>query len=144
MKNNARGGYSFEDHNITADIGMKVRGITLEDLFVYSFSGLLNIIFDSVNSARSGRKKISITSGDTESLLIEFLNEILFYINNSSWHPSAIEDISIKDNALTAVISGSMEDMDKILNTEIKAATYHDLRINKCDDFLETRIVFDL
>jgi len=144
MKGSVRGGYSFEDDNVTADIGMKVRGITLEDLFIYSFSGLLSIICKSIDSDRRDRKKISIISVDTGSLLIEFLNEIIFYINTRSWFPSEIEYISIKDNVLDVIISGSPKDTDKSLKTEIKAATYHNLQITHNDDYMETFIVFDV
>ncbi len=76
---------------------------------------------------------------DEESLLVAFLNELLYHAEMGL----AAEDINliITDSNLKA----NIKMLPKIAQQkEIKAATFNNLKIIKAADGLHTRIVFDI
>ena len=85
-------------------------------------------------------KIIVLEDGDEESLLVMFLTELLYYVDEEE---AAFYDflISRTEKGIAGRIIGS-----KItsINREIKAVTYHNLKLNKMPDRLEVQIVFDV
>lgn len=132
----------FEIINHTADIGIKVRGKTLEELFLNSAKGLYSIMEIEFKEEK-GKKIIEMKDNELEGLLIKFLNELIYYIE-SKRVAGIINNISIKEN-LEFQMSFEMK-MYSISNLrkEVKAATYHNLKIEKKDEIYETTIIFDL
>lgn len=134
-------GFSPVEH--TADIGLKLWGPAAEDLFYSGLIGLRYLVDRSVCSSRAvpETRTIEIDSPDMESLLVDFLNELLYMINSENWIPDEIDDISITGTSLRCSIKGSDNGPDT--GREIKAATYHNLEIHKNDDILSAIIYFD-
>jgi SHS2 domain-containing protein len=141
MKNKSNFGFTQIEH--TADIGLQLKGETLEDLFRYSFYGLLSIVSEEKLTAKE-EKKIEISAPDRESLLVDFLNELIFFINTKRWLPTEITNLFIEDHKLTASIAGANYETPDIITKEVKAATYHKLNIVENVDKWETVIYFDI
>lgn len=138
MKNSK---FSLLEH--TADIGIKIQGNNLEELFESGFYGVLSIVAKR-RPLESDSKVVELTSPDKESMLVDFLNEILYLINGENWLPAKIVKLNIDENNLKSVISGEKFSSTDIIKTEIKAATYHNINIKKNVDTWETNVVFDL
>lgn len=133
--------YKYIDH--TADLGIEVRALTLEALF-------MNIgiaIFDTqVSGDYLSVKEISISiSGESiEELFIDWCRELLY---NFSVHDFIPLDYSIKieNLKLTACLKGDSFDAKKHkIKTEIKNVTYHDLKIGKDNDHYTATVIFDV
>ena len=123
----------------TADAAIDVFGRSLEELFINAALGMLSLLEVNSQEGDVGCEKILLDENDHESLLVAFLSEIL-YLVEQKWYPS---DIQIK-------ISGShLESTFQYFpiisyNKEIKAVTFNQLNIMKIDGRFQTRIVFDI
>lgn len=138
--------YTFVDH--TADIAVDIRGKSLSELFTASAYAWLEAITEqSTNSSET--KIISLGDENLEVLLVSFISELNFFYQSDKWIMSSIQKIDIdrKDDLwnLSAVVLGGNFDRNKFkLKSEIKAVTYHQMKIKEVDGDYSTRIVFDI
>jgi SHS2 domain-containing protein len=135
----------FEIVNHTADISIKAYGKTLKELFENAATGMFNILAELEGITFSTELEIKAEGLDKEELLIAWLDELLynFYTKQIIFYEFDITELT--DKNLTAKVKGRFIGENKNrLKTEIKAATRHDLRIEKKDDTYEVQIVFDV
>jgi SHS2 domain-containing protein len=134
---------SFEEISHTADIKIRVRAPTLEALFSETFNALMQIMY---GTERSGGivKEIRVESHDNESLLLDFLSEVLFVSEVESlvfFNTS----ISIHGSQLTAELSG--EPFDPIRHSggsEVKGISFSGLSIIHDANGYMLDIIFDV
>ncbi len=133
----------YEQVPHTADIAAKIYGKTLEDLFSNAAFAMFDMMGCGAGSGEKVEEKVEVGAPDTESLLISFLNEILYisYIKKEFFIGFKFSEISGKK--ASAVALGQMKGTDRPKH-EIKAATYHDVRIAKTAEGYETTVVFDV
>ncbi len=128
------------DH--TADVGFECRGKTLEELFANAARALVHFFVDLETIKPREEMKIEVTGDDRESLLVNFLSEILFQIDSEARLFSDFEvsiKVSIKvsieeGESLTAVAITHGEKWDRsrhIPKLLVKAITYHQLKITQ-------------
>lgn len=137
----------YELLDIPGDVGLKIRGKTLEELFENAAEGMYNLITNTGQIKETKNINIATESSSLESLFISWLNELIFHFDTYGFIGKAIkiDSLSLSKYRLNASVSG--EDFDpekhesKLL---IKAATYHNLRIEKTGDIYEAEIIFDI
>ncbi len=135
--------YEIIDH--TADIGIKVYGQSLKELFTNAARGMFEIIADLDGIKPATSVKIALKAENSEELLVAWLDELLynFYTKNIIFCAFKISELTgtgIKAEAFGRHIGNKKSR----LNTEIKAATYHDLKIKEKDKSYEVQIIFDV
>jgi SHS2 domain-containing protein len=137
-------GPSFEVIDHTADIGIIAHGSDPADLFSSAASGMLSLMIDVGTLNRDIAREIMLEARDLETLLVQWLNELLYIIYTEKlvlWE----FDILIDMNRLEARCSGQELDLkDDRFKREIKAATYHDLEIVERDGEYSAGIIFDI
>lgn len=135
--------YELIEH--TADICVRVKGRDLKDLF--KKSGLL--IFQISSQKREAKYKkqyklsIILKADNLEELFINWLNELL---SLSSAKGLIFEDFKINKidkSSLEAAAMGSDIRNYKV-NTEIKAATYHELKLQEVKSGWQAEVIFDV
>ena len=137
----------------TADLRLEVFGKTIEELFKNSAEALTKIL--SPKTIKSGTRnqelvtKVSIESANINTLLVDFLNEILAksQINKSVYELMSlrVDEDKIKVEAeLTGVPVSEFEE-------DVKAVTYHEVDIkkelgtrNKGQGVWKTKLVIDI
>jgi len=137
--------FEFIEH--TADVGIKAYGKSLPELFQNSAEAMFSLLLES-KPKKNSNKNIVIEAVSLEELLVVWLNELLSLLYVDKFLPasfsSKIEDKSSL-KSLTAIVCGQEFDpYANKLNTEIKAATYHDLKVKKAYDYYWARIIFDI
>lgn len=75
-------GVELLDH--PADIGFRVRARTLPELFAKSAAALVSLIVDTKSAVAHLDIHLAATGSDYESLLVNWLNEILYYTDSES------------------------------------------------------------
>ena len=132
-------GYLEIEH--TADISLRIWATTLKDLFKLAVEGLNSIIDIDVYDTDTGNfQKFCIEDIDLESMLISLLNECNFKIQEENLCTQITELFIEKEK-----ISGSLcLKKIKSFRKEIKAVTYHNLRINHSKKGYSVVIVFDV
>ena len=138
--------FKFIDH--TADIAVDVSGDSLEELFTASAEALVKSITGNFSPAEPVLRDLTITAESREELLVEFLNELnyLAEVKKLIFVDAVRVEISEKDNIfeLTAEVKLTGLDPDYSPDNEIKAITYHQMKIEYKDNVYSTRIVFDI
>ena len=118
----------------TADMGIEANGETLEELFAQAAYGLLEIIAGVPEAVSREEKSVTLKGGDTEELLVNWLNEILYLFEIQGFFPLDFEVEEVGWNRLRARVRGEPFDPRRhVVEREVKAVTYHRLRVEKTD-----------
>jgi SHS2 domain-containing protein len=139
----------FEILSHTADIRMKVWGNTLKELFRNAVRGVAWFLRSDLEELAKSKEKssvrhmINVEAVDLNSLLIEFLSEV---IAQSDIHNSVFLDAAFKkfgENFLEGRLTGLKVDG---FEKDIKAVSYHEVDIKKNPErgTYETMLVFDV
>ena len=137
--------FEFVEH--TADIGVKTYGRSPVELFQNSAEAMFSLLLD-YDPKENFKKNIAIEAVSLEELLVAWLNELLGLFYADKFLPASFS-IKIDDKpglkSLAAILRGeNFDPYDNKLSTEIKAATYHDLKIKKSGGDYWARIIFDV
>lgn len=135
----------YEQFSHTADIGVRVFGETLKELFENAAFAMFDILADLDGITGEITQNFELTASNHEELLISWLDELLynFYAKNIIFYKFEVTELSA--DVLRAKASGrSVTENRNRLKTEIKAATYYNLKIIKRDDYYEVDIIFDV
>ena len=127
------------DH--TADLAIKVCGTNLEELFAASAQGLCSLAFEPGSLQAQGHFDIKLSASDCESLLIDWLNELLYLSEKHNVTFLEFNFHSISHTELDASVGATCISLTKQI---IKAATFHNIEITQQRNTLNTEIVFDI
>lgn len=138
-------GYEFFEH--TADVGAVVRGVTLPRLFENASRAMLDLICDrrTVRPRRSVR--IAVRGSSLEDLLVRWLSELLFRLETEGMLFTSFAVERVDRALLLARGTARGETLDRArhaLIREIKAVTYHQIRLVRGRSAWRVRIVFDV
>ncbi len=140
----------FEILEHTADIKIRIFGQSLADLFKNALFAMVaiqipNYKFQITNKSQIPNSKmtrrVKVKSVDKEALLVDFLSEVLSLsdINNEIYPECDI--IKLDDNEIEVEVRGLKVDQ---FDEDIKAVTYHGVKVGKVGDHWEAEIVFDI
>ncbi len=141
---------NFELIEHTADIGVKAFGKTIEELFENVAIGMYNIICENFSSVRNSLKyENEFLEPDLETLLVSFLNDLLFqtFINRKLFYKFEIKINQAENNFYKIFFICYGENYDEKIHGhifEIKSATFHDLKIKKTSEGFECVVIFDV
>jgi len=127
-----------------ADLRLRVRAPDPESLFAAAARAVVEA---SVEGAIRGeeRRRIERAEPDRESLLVAWLNEILYLLSEGRFLPARIERIEIAGNVLGATLAGGPADpSENRFVREIKAATFHGLAVERAGAVWTATILFDI
>ena len=106
---------------------------------------LSDAIADPALLTGTGEKSLSVAGTDWPDLMVNWLRELLYI-----WHGEGClvkgSDISfISETRLSARVVFDPYDPDKhVLENEIKAVTYHDIRVEETGTGWQATIIFDV
>lgn len=135
--------YEILDH--TADIKIRVRGCDLKELLENAARAMMDISVSGDSVVRRRAIDFSVRAETPEELLVKLLGEILYL---GEVNKMVFNGISLSlNNGYEACGRLSGEEVDagrhEFLN-DLKAVTYHDLKIEKSGDTLIADIIFDI
>jgi SHS2 domain-containing protein len=134
---------SFEEISHTADVKIRARALTPDALFTDAFLALMQVVYGT--DRKDGiTQEVRIDSDNIESLLCDFLSEVLFIAEVEGLVFSQA-DITIEGLSLTAVLSGeSFDPLRHSSGTEVKGVSYSGLVIEKDANGYMLDILFDV
>ena len=131
-------GYREIEH--TADWELHVWAPDLIALMKTAAQGMYALSHTELTADPREMREFEIPFMDRESLLVDFLSELLFFGENEG---IAFDAYQLEFNGSTLKIRASGASI-KEQAKEIKAVTYHRLQIRETDRGLEVNIVFDV
>ena len=131
----------FEEIEHTADLAIRAYGRDMRELFANAAQGMFALMVEPSLEESACQREISLEAPDYESLLVDWLNELIYLheVEEETYSQFAIKTLSPTE--LKAQVTGGPT---KIKTRAIKAATFHELEVVKTDKGYEATIVFDV
>jgi SHS2 domain-containing protein len=136
-------GFKVLDH--TADIGITAYGADIKELFINAAVGLFSLITDLNTIKEDIQREVELSAEDKETLLVEWLNELIYIFDVEHIIFKRFQIDELNDNRVKARCFGEkIKPGQHKLKREVKAATYHMLRISQSSDGYEATVIFDI
>jgi SHS2 domain-containing protein len=132
--------HCFVDH--TSEIGLQVQAGTFGELLAEAGRGLARLMLREVPAEAEGETRdFEVSSHDRESLLVDWLNEILFVAETGLWVPLEFEVLEVSDTRMQARARGVTVEVSPSM---VKAATFHGLEVLETADGLSAEVILDV
>lgn len=128
------------DH--TADLALRVSAASLEGLFVDAAQGMFGLLgCTSADAAPEVAREISLTAPDVETLLVDWLGELLYLQEAHEECYTAYDLHALDAHRLHITVRGRG---GASVRRGIKAVTYSYLEVTRTDEGLEATVTFDV
>jgi SHS2 domain-containing protein len=136
---------AFEIIDHTADVGIIAHGADVEELFSNAALALFTLITEPESVEEKLHFNLEVSSEDRDSLLVEWLNELIYLFDVKHILFNRFDIESVTRNQLKATCYG--EDFDPMkhkIKIGVKAATYHMLKLDKDGGEYKAQIILDI
>lgn len=132
--------YEILEH--TADYKIKVKGKNLEELFRSALEGMMDFLYQKPKSKQRPQRydQIKLNADKAQNLLVDFLSELLYLSDSNNLCYQVAKFQTLTETEVQAEVSG----FKTKAKDDIKAVTYHDLKITKTTIGYEAIILFDI
>jgi SHS2 domain-containing protein len=131
----------------TADGKFQAFGATPEEAFGNAALATASLMWDWSTVEPKVRHFVHVTGVDREQLLVKFLGEVLYLFETRQFLLGRVDGVRIRPRfegfGLEAVLAGEPVADRHELYGDIKAVTYHDLKIEECGGFT-VQVVVDM
>ena len=135
----------YEEFEHAADIGLRVRGGSIEELFENAGRGMVELMLDPSGVEPQTTIEIAADGDDPEMMLVAWLSEILFAFDADGFAPARVEVESVGKGEVKGRLVGEQFDAHRHeARNDIKAVTYHNLKIERSGDRHHVDIIFDV
>ena len=141
----------YETFEHTADLGLRVRAPDLDTLFVEAARALFSAIVEELDTVEPQQQvNLRLENEDLELLLFDWLNELLYKFDTEHllFGRFQVETRPLEGRSgllLKGVASGEPLDRTRhALSHEVKAITYHGLRVEQTADGWLAEIIVDI
>tara|TARA_Y100000034_G_scaffold29323_2_gene35339 strand:+ start:5885 stop:6310 length:426 start_codon:yes stop_codon:yes gene_type:complete len=138
--------YKFLEH--TADAKFQAFGKTLDEAFSNAALAMFSVMFETDKIKPKVTKKIEVKADNQESLLYNFLEELLFLLDAETFFLHKVIGLKIsKANGkfvLFAEVVGDTDLQGYAIHGEVKAVTYNEMFVKKQKEQFVVQVVVDL
>ena len=136
---------AFELTNHTADMGIIAYGADMKELLSNAALALFSLITEPGSIEERSHVNLKVRSDEKDSLLVEWLNELLYLFDTKHILFSRFDIRNLTHNELKATCYGEIFDpMKHKIKTGAKAATYHMLKLDRNNDGYKAQVILDI
>jgi SHS2 domain-containing protein len=137
----------FEVFEHTADVGLRVQAASLAELFVEAARGAFALVIENPDAIEPRQAiAIDLAAEDLEGLFVDWLRELIYRFETE--HLLLCEfhlQLADENRRLHAECRGEPADWSRHLpDNELKAVTYHGLRVEQTARGWEAEVIFDI
>jgi SHS2 domain-containing protein len=135
--------YELFEH--TADLGLRVRSPDLDALFAEAALCLFSAVLENVESVRAEQPAtVELAGNDREFLLFDWLRDLLLKFDEDHLVFGRFE-VHVRGDGLSATAWGEPLDPARhLLAHEVKAITYHELKVVRDGDGWLAEVIVDI
>jgi SHS2 domain-containing protein len=135
----------YETFDHTADLGLRIRAADLPGLFVEAARGLFATIVEDLTTVEPRQRvAVELPADEAEFLLFDWLNQLLYRFDAEHLLLGRFA-VTIDERGLHGVAEGEPLDRSRhVLTHEVKAITYHGLRVEKTDEGWLAEVIVDI
>lgn len=138
----------FNYFETTADIGIEVRANSLEDAFISSALATMNLVTDVDKINPVITEEVELVSEDLYALLYDWVTEVIMLMNCDFFIANRYDLKITKDDEncrLSAKLYGDTYDTNRYnYKTEVKAITYHMMKIESVENEYHVKFIVDI
>ena len=135
----------FEIFAVTADKGIRAWGPDPAAVFCQAARGLWSLMVEPETVERRQMLPVAVEAGDRETLLVAWLNELLYLYETKNFIGVASSVLSRAETSLEAEVWGEQMDRARhVILGQVKAVTYHQLHVGPKAGGWEARVVVDV
>jgi SHS2 domain-containing protein len=135
--------HEFFEH--TADLGLRVRAADLDTLFVEAAQALFEAVVERLDSVRPEKRvDVALPPDEPEYLLFDWLKDLLYHFDAEHLLFGRFE-VKITEAGLQGSAWGEPLDRSRHnLEHEVKAITYHGLKLERTPDGWLAEVIVDI
>jgi SHS2 domain-containing protein len=137
----------FEVFEHTADVGLRVEATGLEELFIEAARGAFALVVENPEAIEARQSvTIELDSEDLEGLFVDWLRELIYRFETEHLLLSDFKvQLTDGNRRLRAECRGEPADWSRHLpDNELKAVTYHGLRVEQMAGGWVAEVIFDI
>jgi len=135
--------FDIIDH--AADMGITAYGKDIKQLFSNAALALFSLITDVRSIKEQLQHGVEINSENKDDLLVEWLNELIYLFDANHLLFNHFEIESLSNNKLKATCYGEKFNPARHrIKIDVKAATYHMLKIVQDSEGYSAQVIFDI
>jgi SHS2 domain-containing protein len=129
----------------TADLGLRVRAPDLDTLFAEAAACLFSAVVEDIATVEPRQSvTVELAGTDREFLLFDWLRDLLLKCDADHMVFGKFE-VKVRDDGLTGVAWGEPLDPARhLLAHEVKAITYHELKVVRDGDGWLAEVIVDI
>jgi len=128
----------------TSDIGIRASGKTLEEALENLGYGVVNLWLEDGGELIEERE-IEINADTKEDLVVAFVNELIYLLEGERFLTLKCKVLKLTDNHLKVSLKGERFSPEKHkLAIQIKACTYHNLKVEQNEDDCLIEVILDV
>ena len=141
--------YRFLEDVATADIAFEASGPTLEEVFIASAEATLNVMIEDLATIEPREERaVSLTDTSLEMLLLNFLQEVIFY-KDAEQLLLRISECRVHESGgeFRVAARARGERLDPARHeqrVDVKAVTLHQFRLEKVDSEWRAHVILDI
>jgi SHS2 domain-containing protein len=135
----------FETFDHTADLGLRMRAAYLDALFAEAGLALFSTLVEDLATVQPRERiEIELAGSDREYLLFDWLKEWLYQFEGEHRLFSRFA-VQVREDGLTGEAWGEPLDRGRhLLSHEVKAITYHGLKVEQTADGWLAEVIVDI
>lgn len=135
----------YETFEHTADLGLRIRAADLDTLFAEAAEALFACIVEDQGTVQPKQAfEVRLAADDRVYLLFDWLRELLYQFDARHMLFSRFE-VRVTEDGLHGTAWGEPLDRERhTLSHEVKAITYHRLRVEATDDGWIAEVIVDI
>jgi len=132
--------HRFEDH--TSEVQVHLRAPDLPALYREAGLALAELMAPAAQPAGAGDwDEVALEARDAAALLVDWIDELIYRVDTTGQVFADVEVDRADARSLRARVRGSTPPE---FQTAVKAATFHDLHVERADGGWEARLVLDV
>ena len=142
---------TYEIINHTADVGIKVYGKDLENLFLNAARAMFEVMIEETKRKsifqKEEQKKFLVNkrASGIEDVFVAWLSELLYLFSAEGLIMDRADIQRLDSECIQAEVTGRIFNPDFCrVKTEIKAVTFHELEIEQTDKGYQAQVIFDV
>jgi SHS2 domain-containing protein len=128
-----------------SDLGIEAHGSSMQELFKNAAHGFMSVVAGTSKIESRQNRFIELQATDRENLLVRWLTEILYLYDAEKFLTADVRFETLTDTLLKANLFGEPYDVSKHeLKLDVKAITYHQLKVEDHDGNWIARVFVDI
>jgi protein archease len=135
----------WEHFEVEADVGVHAWGPTLEACFRQCALGVFTLIVPIEAVAPVETREASAQAETVEALLVSWINELLYLHEVEGFAVHDVAEPRIEGSRAHGTLTGEPVDLDRHpRGIQVKAATFHQLALDRRPGHVDARLVLDI